>query len=163
MPIVARGPLRPERGCELGSRSKARKRAVDILYEADLRETDTVGLLSERVGSAEAEQVGDYAVTLVQGIAKNQQRIDELLTEHAEEWTLERMPPVDRAVLRLGLYELLWSPDVPPAVAIDEAVELVKSLSTDDSPRFINGVLGRIAGIADRLRSALRSAEHTAD
>lgn len=143
----------------MGSRSKARKRAVDILYEADLRDIDPVRLLSDRVGSTEVPPVGEYTVTLVEGITSNQQRIDELLTEHAEGWTLERMPPVDRAVLRLGLYELLWGEDVPPAVAIDEAVELVKTLSTDDSPRFVNGVLGRIAGISDRLRAAMRNAE----
>jgi transcription antitermination protein NusB len=143
----------------LGARSKARKRAVDVLYEADLRELDLVTLLSERVGAPEVAPVSDYTITLVEGVAKNRQRIDELLVEHAEGWTLARMPAVDRAVLRLGLFELLWSEDVPPAVAIDEAVELVKTLSTDDSPRFVNGVLGRIAGIGDRLRSTLRATE----
>ena len=72
------------------------------------------------------------------------ERIDEILSGYAEEWTLARMPGVDRAVLRLGVYELLWRDDVPPAVAIDEAVELAKSLSTDESPRFVNGVLARV-------------------
>ena len=87
-----------------------------------------------------------------------------MLVEHAEGWTLNRMPPVDRAVLRLGLFELLWCDDVPDPVAIDEAVELVKALSTDDSPRFVNGVLGRIAGIAGRLRRSLRpAAQQSAD
>jgi transcription antitermination protein NusB len=147
----------------VGARSKARKRAVDVLYEADLRDLDPAALLSERVGAPEVEPVSDYTITLVEGVAKNRRRIDELLVEHAEGWTLVRMPAVDRAVLRLGLFELLWSDDVPPAVAIDEAVELVKTLSTDDSPRFVNGVLGRIAGIGDRLRSALRAAEHGAE
>ncbi|GAA2802716.1 transcription antitermination factor NusB [Saccharopolyspora taberi] len=142
----------------MGARNKARKRAVDVLYEADLRDADAVTLLSERVGSPELPPINDYTVTLVEGVTANRQRIDELLVEHAEGWTLARMPAVDRAVLRLGLYELLWrSDDVPPAVAIDEAVELVKALSTDDSPRFVNGVLGRIAGIGDRLRSTLSS------
>jgi transcription antitermination protein NusB len=147
----------------LGARNKARKRAVDILYEADLRGLDPVTLLSERVGSAEVAPVSDYTVTLVEGIVAHQQRIDDLLIEHSEGWTLARMPAVDRAVLRLGLFELLWSDDVPPAVAIDEAVELVKALSTDDSPRFVNGVLGRIAGIGDRLRKSLRGAEPSAE
>ncbi|QUH01614.1 transcription antitermination factor NusB [Saccharopolyspora erythraea] len=143
----------------MGARNKARKRAVDVLYEADLRGEDAVTLLSGRVGSPDLPPVNDYTVTLVEGVTANRQRIDELLVEHAEGWTLARMPAVDRAVLRLGLYELLWrSDDVPPAVAIDEAVELVKALSTDDSPRFVNGVLGRIAGIGDRLRSTLRGA-----
>lgn len=147
----------------MGARSKARKRTVDLLYEADLRELDPVTLLSERVGMPDVAPVDDYTITLVEGVAKNRRRIDELLVEHAEGWTLARMPPVDRAVLRLGLFELLWSEDVPPAVAIDEAVELVKTLSTDDSPRFVNGVLGRIAGIGDRLRSTLRGAEQGAE
>ncbi|GAA4618441.1 transcription antitermination factor NusB [Saccharopolyspora hordei] len=140
----------------MGSRSKARKRAVDFLYEADQRGVDAVTLLSERVGSPEVPPVSDYTVTLVEGVAENRDRIDELLTQHAEGWSLERMPAVDRSVLRLGLYELLWSDDVPPAVAIDEAVELVKALSTDDSPRFVNGVLGRIAGIKNRLRKTVK-------
>ncbi|MBK0867130.1 MAG: transcription antitermination factor NusB [Saccharopolyspora sp.] len=143
----------------MGSRSKARKRAVDVLYEADLRGLEAVTLLSERLAAPEAAPVADYTVTLVEGIAANLRRIDEVLVEHAEGWTLGRMPAVDRAVLRLGLYELLWSEDVPPAVAIDESVELVKDLSTDDSPRFVNGVLGRIAGISDRLRTSIRNLE----
>ncbi|MDA3630190.1 transcription antitermination factor NusB [Saccharopolyspora oryzae] len=140
----------------MGSRSKARKRAVDFLYEADQRGVDAVTLLSDRVGSPEVPPVNDYTVTLVEGVAENRERIDELLTQHAEGWSLDRMPAVDRSVLRLGLYELLWrSDDVPPAVAIDEAVELVKALSTDDSPRFVNGVLGRIAGIGNKLRKTV--------
>ncbi|CAM01383.1 NusB antitermination factor [Saccharopolyspora erythraea NRRL 2338] len=148
----------------MGARNKARKRAVDVLYEADLRGEDAVTLLSGRVGSPDLPPVNEYTVTLVEGVTANRQRIDELLVEHAEGWTLARMPAVDRAVLRLGLYELLWrSDDVPPAVAIDEAVELVKALSTDDSPRFVNGVLGRIAGIGDRLRSTLRGANPGAE
>ena len=150
----------------MGSRSKARKRAVDVLYEADLRDIDAVTLLSERVGSPDAPPVSDYTVTLVEGITENRQRIDEVLIEHAEGWSLARMPAVDRSVLRLGLFELLWREDVPPAVAIDESVELVKTLSTDDSPRFVNGVLGRIAGISNRLRASLRAeqaAEHSAE
>ncbi|MER7081346.1 N utilization substance protein B [Saccharopolyspora antimicrobica] len=140
----------------MGSRSKARKRAVDFLYEADQRGVDAVTLLSDRVGSPEVPPVADYTVTLVEGVTENRGRIDELLTQHAEGWSLDRMPAVDRSVLRLGLYELLWSEDVPPAVAIDEAVELVKALSTDDSPRFVNGILGRIAGISNRLRKTVK-------
>jgi N utilization substance protein B len=128
---------------------------VDILYEADIRGIDPVSMLAERVGAPELPPVNDYTVTLVDGVASHRARIDEILAEHSEGWPLHRMPAVDRAVLRLGLYELLWSTDVPPAVVIDEAVELAKSLSTDDSPRFVNGVLGRIAGIADQLRAIL--------
>ncbi|MEU6267228.1 transcription antitermination factor NusB [Saccharopolyspora shandongensis] len=147
----------------MGSRSKARKRAVDFLYEADQRGVDAVTLLAERVGSPEVPPVGDYTIALVEGVTENRERIDEVLTQHAEGWSLGRMPAVDRSVLRLGLYELLWSDDVPPAVAIDEAVELVKALSTDDSPRFVNGVLGRIAGIGDRLRKSVRPEQTAAE
>ncbi|HEX7303644.1 transcription antitermination factor NusB [Lentzea sp.] len=139
----------------MGARSKARKRAVDFLYEADLLGTDPVTLLAERVGSPDVPPVNDYTVSLVEGVTAHRSRIDDLISEHAEGWTLQRMPAVDRAVLRIGLYELLWAADVPDAVAIDEAVELAKGLSTDDSPRFVNGVLGRIAVIADQLRAVL--------
>ncbi len=140
----------------MGARNKARKRAVEVLYEADLRELDAETLLSERVGSTDVPPVADYTVSLVSGIEAHRPRIDELIVEHAEGWTLARMPIVDRAVLRLGFFELLWGVDVPPAVAIDEAVELAKALSTDDSPRFVNGVLGRLAGISESRRGALR-------
>ncbi|MFE2757232.1 transcription antitermination factor NusB [Actinosynnema sp. NPDC059335] len=139
----------------MGARSKARKRAVDVLYEADLRGSDPVTLLADRVGSADVPPVNDYTITLVEGVTAHRARIDDLISEHSEGWTLQRMPAVDRAVLRIGLYELLWAADVPDAVAIDEAVELAKGLSTDDSPRFVNGVLGRIAVIADQLRAVL--------
>ncbi|ONI74907.1 transcription antitermination factor NusB [Actinosynnema sp. ALI-1.44] len=139
----------------MGARSKARKRAVDLLFEAQLRKVDPVSLLADRVGSPDVPPVNDYTVTLVEGVQSQMTRIDELLAEHSEGWTLDRMPAVDLAVLRLGLYELLWASDVPDAVAIDEAVQLAKMLSTDDSPRFVNGLLGRIATIADRLRATL--------
>jgi transcription antitermination protein NusB len=139
----------------VGARSKARKRAVDVLYAAALRDADPVTLLAERTEVAEQPAPNDYAETLVEGVVAHRERIDELLTEHAEGWTLDRMPFVDLAVLRLGVYELLWAADVPDAVAIDEAVQLARSLSTDDSPRFVNGVLGRLATIADQLRATL--------
>ncbi len=139
----------------MGARSKARKRAVDLLFEAQLRNADPVTLLADRVGSPDVPPVNDYTVTLVEGVQAHLSRIDELLAEHSEGWTLDRMPAVDLAVLRLGLYELLWATDVPDPVAIDEAVQLAKMLSTDDSPRFVNGLLGRIATIADRLRATL--------
>ncbi len=125
------------------ARSKARKRAVDLLYEADLRGGDPLGTLADRVALGQPP-VNAYTVELVEGVAAHRERIDELLGRYAEGWTVERMPGVDRAVLRLGIFELLWRDDVPDAVAIDEAVELAKTLSTDESPRFVNGVLGRI-------------------
>jgi N utilization substance protein B len=127
----------------MAARSKARKRAVDLLYEADLREADVLALLGERIALADPP-IGDFTISLVEGVQAHRREIDEMLSEYAESWSLERMPGVDRAVLRLGAYELLYAPEVPPAVAIDEAVELARLLSTDDSPRFVNGVLGRL-------------------
>ncbi len=126
-----------------------------MLYEAAQRETDALTLLSGRVGSIDADPIGDYTVTLIEGVTAHRRQIDELLSEHAQGWTLDRMPVVDLAILRVGIYELLWAHDVPDPVAIDEAVGLAKDLSTDDSPRFVNGVLGRIGNIADRLRAVL--------
>jgi N utilization substance protein B len=139
----------------VSARSKARKRALDVLYEAELRDVDPVGTLADRIALAEPP-VNDYTIELVEGVQGHRERIDEILGTYAEGWTLERMPDVDRAVLRLGVYELLWREDVPDAVAIDEAVELAKSLSTDESPRFVNGVLGRVAKDRDELLRAPR-------
>jgi N utilization substance protein B len=127
----------------VAARSKARKRAVDVLYESEIRGTDPVRTLADRVTLADPP-ISEYTVELVEGVQQHLSRIDDLLGRYAEGWTLQRMPDVDRAVLRLGIYELLWCPDVPQAVAIDEAVELAKALSTDDSPRFVNGILARV-------------------
>lgn len=127
----------------MAARSKARKRALDVLYESGIRSTDPVRTLADRLALADPP-VNDYTVQLVQGVQRHLRRIDEILAHYAEGWTVQRMPDVDRAVLRLGIYELLWRDDVPQAVAIDEAVELAKSLSTEQSPRFINGVLARV-------------------
>ena len=127
----------------MAARSKARKRAVDILYEAGARGADPVSILAERQAMGEPP-VHEYTAELVQGVGANAARIDAILTELAEGWTVARMPDVDRALLRVGVFELLWRDDVPDAVAIDEAVELAKTLSTDSSPRFVNGVLGRV-------------------
>ncbi len=127
----------------MAARSKARKRAVDVLYEADLRGSDPLDLLRERIAD-ESPVVPDHAVRLVEGVAEHAARIDELIDRHAHGWTLRRLPDVDRAILRMATYELLWVDDVPDAVVIDEAVELAKALSTDDSPAFVNGVLGGI-------------------
>jgi N utilization substance protein B len=127
----------------VGARSKARKRAVDVLYEAGQRDTDALQTLKDRLAQSDPP-VPEYAVELVEGVVANRARIDELLSTYAEEWTLDRMPPVDLAILRLGTYELLWRDDVPDAVAVNEAVELATSLSTDASPAFVNGLLARI-------------------
>lgn len=132
------------------ARSKARKRALDILYAAEARGVDARDVLDEQVSAGQV--VGDFAIDLVRGITEHQVRIDELLATHAQDWTLERMPAVDRAILRIGSYELIYRSDVPDAVVIDEAVEMAKALSTDNSPRFVNGVLGQLAVIAENLR-----------
>jgi N utilization substance protein B len=134
----------------VAARSKARKRAVDVLYESDVREVNPLWTLGERVKLADPP-VNEYTIELVEGVQAHRARLDEILTQYSEGWTIARMPGVDRAVLRLSLYELLWREDVPPAVVIDEAVELVKNLSTDESPRFVNGVLARVLGDREAL------------
>jgi N utilization substance protein B len=125
------------------ARTKARKRALDVLFEADLRGRDAVETLGEWTARADPP-VQDYARSLVSGVAEHRVDIDEVLSGYAGDWPLERMPSVDRAILRLAAYELLYCPDVPDAVVIDEAVELAKSLSTDESPGFVNGVLAKV-------------------
>ena len=134
----------------MGARSKARKRALDVLYEAGQRDADVLATLKERLAQSDPP-VPEYAVELVEGVVANRLRIDELLSTYAEEWTLDRMPPVDLAVLRIGTYELLWRDDVPDAVAVSEAVELAQSLSTDSSPAFVNGLLARLLMLKSSL------------
>ncbi|HWG94427.1 MAG TPA: transcription antitermination factor NusB [Mycobacteriales bacterium] len=134
----------------MGARSKARKRALDVLYEAAQRGADPLATLRDRLAQSDPP-VPEYAVELVEGVVAHRARIDELLATYAQEWTLERMPPVDLAALRIGTYELLWRDDVPDAVAVDEAVELAKSLSTDESPGFVNGLLGRLVQLKPSL------------
>jgi transcription antitermination protein NusB len=134
----------------VGARSKARKRALDVLYEAAQRGADPLETMRERLAQSDPP-VPEYAVELVEGVVANTARIDELLATYAQDWTLERMPPVDLAALRIGAFELLWRDDVPDAVAIDEAVELTKSLSTDESPAFVNGLLARLLSLKPGL------------
>ncbi len=134
----------------MGARSKARKRAIDVLYEAAQRDGDAIATLRERLAQSDPP-VPEYAVELVEGVVANKVRIDELLTTYAEDWTLDRMPPVDLAILRLGTFELLWRDDVPDSVVISEAVELASSLSTDESPAFVNGLLGRLLSLKPSL------------
>lgn len=134
----------------MGARSQARKRALDVLYESDLRGADVVATLAARLAEADPP-ISAYAVELVEGVTAHRKRIDELLMAYAEGWTLERMPPVDRNVLRIGIYELLWRADVPDGVVLDEAVELAKRLSTDSSPGFVNGLLARLLALKPSL------------
>ena len=127
----------------MAARSKARKRAVDVLYEADVRGNDPLAVLRDRIETANPP-VPDHTIRLVEGVAEHSARIDALIETHAANWSLERLPDVDRAILRMAVFELLWADDVPDPVVIDEAVELAKGLSTDDSPAYVNGVLGAI-------------------
>ena len=132
------------------SRRKARKRALDVLYESDLRGTPVLSTLVsyiERLPVPRPEHLG-YTSTLVEGVHQHAARIDELISSYAEGWTLDRMPVVDRNLARVAVFELLFCDDIDSPVAISEAVELAKTLSTDDSPRFLNGLLGRIAEFA---------------
>ena len=124
----------------MAARSKARKRALDILFEAELRGLPVLELLAERQSLGEPP-VPEYAAELVRGVAAHREQIDSLISQNAVDWTLERMPAVDRNILRLGIYELLWADDVPDGVAISEAVLLAQDLSTDASPAFVNGLL----------------------
>jgi N utilization substance protein B len=129
------------------ARSKARKRALDVLFEADQRGRDLVETLGEWIARADPP-VPAYAEELVRGVAGNAAAIDEMLTERSQEWPLDRMPAVDRSILRLAAYELVYCPDIPIAVAIDEAVTLAQDLSTDESPRYVNGVLAALTAQA---------------
>lgn len=129
------------------ARRKARKRAVDVLYESEMRGADTLQVLSDRIDRADPP-IAEYTRTLVAGVVEHRARIDELITTYAQDWSLDRMPPVDRNIVRVATFELLWCDDIDTPVAISEAVELAKSLSTDDSPRFVNGLLDRLANQA---------------
>ena len=132
------------------ARRKARRRALDVLYQADLRglpERDVLTFYLDRLETPRPEHMG-YAVMIVEGVATHRERIDELIASYAEGWTLERMPTVDRNLCRIAVFELLYRDDIDRAVAINEAVELAGELSTDDSPRFVNGLLDRIANYA---------------
>lgn len=135
------------------ARSKARKRALDVLFEAELRGEPVLDLLNERVADA-APPVTPYAVELVQGVQAHRDRIDELLSAYAQDWTLPRMAGVDRNILRIGAYELLWADDVPDGVAISEAVALAHDLSTDASPAFVNGLLAKLLEVKPGLLEA---------
>jgi transcription antitermination protein NusB len=134
----------------VAARSKARRRALEVLFEAELRGEPALGILGERE-AGRTPPLSAYAGELVRGVAAHADRIDELLGEHARGWALERMPAVDRNVLRIGAYELLWASDVPDAVAISEAVELARELSTEGSPAFVNGLLARLLELKPTL------------
>ncbi len=138
----------------MAARSKARKRALDVLYEADLRGTNANEVLMGQIDRRAADQepeLNAYVKSLVDGVVANQEQIDEILSTYSMGWTLDRMPAVDRAVLRIGTFEIIWADDVPDAVAVSEAVALVQDLSTEESASFVNGLLGRIIEIKPQL------------
>ncbi len=138
----------------MSARSKARKQALDLLYETDIRGTNLVETLILRDVPAEgpdARPIRDYTKELVNGVSENRRKIDELITTYAQGWDMDRLPAVDRNILRLGIYEILWAKDVPTSVAIDESLVLAKELSSDDSSKYIHGVLGRIASIKETI------------
>ncbi|GIF99839.1 hypothetical protein Cci01nite_49330 [Catellatospora citrea] len=137
---------------QMPARRKARKRALDVLYEADLRDLPVRTVLAaylERMESPRPEHL-PYAISLAEGVNEHLDTIDETIATFAEGWTIDRMPVVDRNLARIAVYELLFVPEIDDPVAITEAVELARELSTDDSPRFLNGLLGRIADYAPR-------------
>ena len=150
---------------KLGARHKARRRAVDLLFEAEARDVDPADLITERVqlstGDESVAPVNPYTRTLVEGVADDLDRVDGTIESYLQEWTLSRLPAVDRAILRVAVWELFHANDVPPVVAVDEAVELAKELSTDDSPGFINGVLGQIVQVAPQVRAAAAATRAT--
>lgn len=127
----------------MSARSKARRRAVDILFESEQREAAPMDVLRGRREKTE-QIINPYTADLVEGVAAMQETIDEYLQTYSQGWTLERMPSVDRIILRIGAWELLYNDDIPDSVAVSEAVALSKMLSTDESPSFINGLLGRL-------------------
>ena len=134
------------------ARSKARKRALDILFEAEQRGLNVESLLAERLARPGTEApLNEYTVELVQGVVRKWTSINELLSTYSQGWTVERMPAVDRAILRIGAYEVLYADEVPDAVAISEAVELARTLSTDESPKFVNGLLNRLSEVKPTL------------
>ena len=136
----------------MAARTKARKRALDLLFEAEQRQVNVGELLRERLAAPVTEApLSEFTADLVTGVLEHWTQVDELIATYSQGWTLQRMPAVDRAILRLGAYEVLYSSDVPEGVAISEWVGLATELSTDDSPRFVNGLLGRLAEVKPTL------------
>ena len=148
-----------------GGRHQARKRAVDLLFEAEARgmtpaeAADARSTLAE--SNADIATLNPYTVTVTHGVTEHAAHIDELITSHLQGWTLERLPAVDRAILRVAVWELLHADDVPEPVAVDEAVELAKELSTDESPGFVNGVLGQVMLVTPQIRAAAAAIRDT--
>lgn len=127
----------------ISSRGRARRRAVEILFEAEQRKTDPFDGVEARRNHTE-QIINPYTVELINGVTAEKDQLDEILASYTQGWTMERMPAVDRAILRVGLWELLFNDDVPDGVAVSEAVNTATEYSTPESPDFINGLLGRL-------------------
>jgi N utilization substance protein B len=134
----------------VSARGKARNRALDVLFEAEQRSVSAFDVLKARREQTD-QIVNPYTLEIVEGVVSHQSAIDEFLETYSQGWTLERMPSVDRIILRIGTWELLYNDDVPDGVAVSEAVALAKTLSTDESPSFINGLLGRLQQLKPSL------------
>jgi N utilization substance protein B len=152
--------MRPVKG-----RHQARKRAVDLLFEAEARGLSPAEVVEVRTGLAETKHdvavLHPYTVSAARGVGDQAAHIDDLISSHLQGWTLDRLPAVDRAILRVAVWELLYADDVPEPVAVDEAVQLAKELSTDESPAFINGVLGQVMLVTPQIRAAARAVRGT--
>ncbi|MEY4970185.1 MAG: hypothetical protein RLZZ277_416 [Actinomycetota bacterium] len=138
----------------MSARSKARKQALDILYESDIRNSDPVATLEARdivEAGPDARPIRDFTRELISGVATNKRKIDELIATYAQGWDMDRLAAVDRNILRLGIYEIIWSDELADGIAIDEAITLAKDLSTDDSATFIHGLLGKISSIKESV------------
>jgi len=138
----------------VSARSKARKQALDLLYEADIRGSSALELLQSRdviEEGPDARPIRDFTKDLITGISTNSRKIDELITTYAQGWDMDRLPAVDRNILRLAIYEIVWSTDLADGIAIDEALTLAKELSTDESAGYIHGVLGKISSIKESI------------
>jgi len=142
-------------------RHQARKRAVDLLFEADARGLTPAEVVDVRTAlsdtNPEVAPLHPYTAAAARGVGEHLAHIDDLISSHLQGWTLDRLPAVDRAILRVAVWELLYADDVPEPVAVDEAVELAKGLSTDDSPGFVNGVLGQVMLVTPQIRAAARA------
>lgn len=138
----------------MSARSKARKQTLDLLYEADIRSISAADLLALRdviEEGPDARPIREFTKLLIAGVTENKRKIDELITTYAQGWDMDRLPAVDRNILRLGIYEIVWSADLDDGIAIDEALTLARELSTDESAGYIHGVLGRISSIKDSI------------
>lgn len=138
----------------MSARSKARKQSLDLLYEADIRKVDLLQLMTERDlldEGPDVRPIREFTRELISGVSEHKRKIDELITTYAQGWDMDRLPAVDRNILRLAIFEIVWSSELPDAVAIDEALTLAKELSTEESAGYIHGVLGRIASIKESI------------